>query len=90
MEARVNSEMLIYHCKTSSWVFYETLTKDYKHWMTGTVGLAAQTIPTVYLVIDNQHRTAERSHPNAARSPQCCRSVGSGRMKGMPSPIRVF
>lgn len=81
MEARVSSEVLIYHRKTSNRAFYEIWTKEYKHWMTGTMGLAIQTIPPVCLVIESQHRTAEGSPQNIARSPQLCRSFSSAGMR---------
>lgn len=61
MEARVNNEMLIYLSKTNSWAFYETWTKEYKHWVTATVGLIIQAIPPVYPVIKSQHRAVQRS-----------------------------
>lgn len=66
MEARVNSEMLIYCSKTSNWAIYET--KEYIHWMTGTVGLAIRTIPPVCPVIKSQHRTAEKPSKHCRKS----------------------
>lgn len=49
------------------------------------MGLAIQTIPPVYLVIENQHKTAKRSPQNIAESPQLRRSVSSADVLG-PKP----
>lgn len=70
MEARVNTEMLIYLSKTNTWAFYEAWTKEYKHWVTATVGLTIQAVPPVYPDIKSQHRAVQRSHQNTAGSPQ--------------------
>lgn len=79
MEARVNSEMLIYLSKTNSWAFYETWIEEYKHWVTATVGLTIQAIPPAYPVVESQHRAVQKSHQNIS----CCRSVCGA---GMRSP----